>query len=660
MNVDSNSNSTPKNTHADNNTVRADAGLAMPYRDFYHARETLADIEPIDYFLAASIIDDIQRGLSVANEQTIDAFTSAQCRQLCHLLMALSQHQRFGHSCLPLADVAQQQWFDTYQSANTGQLDDEQASLGFRFADIDTLQQLCQRLFGTDHEQALVVFEHQALYLRRYWHFECEVAEFIKHHVNVATHIDATQQKAIIDTLFASHCDSSVDIDWQKLSVANALNRALVVIAGGPGTGKTYTVTKLLLALLMQQSDLHIAMVAPTGKAAQRLSESIIKATDDLQKQSDLPADLLAKMPRQASTIHRLLGVQHQSPNFKHNQNNPLSCDVLLIDEVSMVDLAMMARIFRALKANTKLIMLGDANQLPSVATGSVLADIAPFGETRLSGSNAAHLEQLISKSLQPYCQKPAIDYLTYLTLSRRFKSDGGIGQLAKYVIQSQADKAWSLLTNGEDEELALEQKQDLVTFVRRLTERYYQPIQQSGDLDEAFRRLDAFRFLTPTRQGEQGVEAINVLVEQHLVQKKLILDPQKPYHGKPIMISENHYASGLFNGDIGIIWQDETKRLAAYFVEEQGYKKVSLSRLPAYETVYAMTIHKTQGSEFNHVAMFVDDPYGRLLSRELLYTGITRAKKHLVVYAKQSTFEQAVGRQVRRASRLSTRLLSN
>ncbi|NMP17417.1 exodeoxyribonuclease V subunit alpha [Thalassotalea sp. Y01] len=621
---------------------------SLPYDSYYQASEQLADIEAIDYYLACSILDSLK--------QRITAHTQTEISQLFHVFMALSSKHRSGHSCVRIRDLANRHEFIDAESDSVASTP-QSPKTGFVFADFTSLHQLLEGYFNRDNDSALICYANENLYLRRYWRFESEVANFIERKRKELVAVDVNDCQRIIATLFEQSTD---DIDWQAVSVANAMNKSLAIIAGGPGTGKTYTVTKLLLALLMLDDSLQIDMIAPTGKAAQRLSESIANAVNGFRQSGQFDEGLMQRIPEQAATIHRLLGVIPNSVNFKFNEDNKLTTDVLLIDEVSMVDLAMMCRVFRALKDGARVIMLGDANQLPSVATGSVLADIAPFGQTQLSATNVAFLRNMSANFNGLTESKPALDYLCYLTQSRRFSGDGGIGKLASMMIDSKAESAWQLVSGNQDGEVSLAECKNFNDFLYSLIKRHYLALFSAETVEQAFAALDRFRILTPSRKGEQGVELINEYIEHSLQRLGVIDDVNKPYHGKPIMISENHYTTGLFNGDIGLIWQQPGQPLVAYFPEQSNFRRIPLARLPAYETVYAMTIHKTQGSEFANVAMVLSEGQQRLLSRELLYTGITRAKRHIELYCQKSVFTKSVSIKVSRASGLTKRILKS
>lgn len=661
--------------------------MAQTYANFAQAQQQLATIEAIDYFFAkemnTALVDKI-----LTAEQEIPADKLAI---FTHLFIALSVSLRAGHTCLPLTEIADTQWalgFDE-QGQCTHQ--------GYVFPELANLHSLLNEIELSQDAEQPIVFENDRLYMRRYFEFEQQLGHAINTRLMQQTPFSVDEVGEIVKQLFPYEKEDgqaqfqlqaktqtkaqaqTQEIDWQKIAVANAINKNFTVIAGGPGTGKTYTVTKLLAALLMlnknSQSNadtkpVEIALVAPTGKAAQRLSESIIKAIAGFKGLID--EDILSIMPTQAKTIHRLLGVIPNSVNFRHNQDNLLSCDVLLIDEVSMVDLPMMTRIFRSLKPEAKIILLGDADQLPSVAVGSVLADIAPRPHCGYSEANFNYLAQVCQIPASHLAQSFAStnlsankhhDHLSFLTKSRRFDGEGGIGKLATHVIKGEATPSWHLLTSStksDSSQLTLVDN-NLATWLTPLITQYYQGIAQCRDISDAFTLLAKFRVLCVTRQGEFGVDAINQWVKDQLV--KGYNADQASYHGMPIMINENDYRLGLFNGDIGLLWRTEDGHLMAFFETSeldavQGnkvYKTLLPSRLPKHDAVYAMTIHKTQGSEFEHVAIVMPkQAEHQLLSRELLYTGITRAKEKLTIASNQKTWQFSVQTAIKRYSGLT------
>lgn len=655
----------------------------IPYPRFKDAQAQLVNVVAIDYFFAKEMF--------LSGLLGIPQLTDGQEKKelLFHLLMALSESLRQGHSCLPLAEIANSRY--GFQCDH----DNLVTHHGYLFPDVDSINLLlCTLSLSPQAQQAVVLLDKQ-LFLRRYYLFEQEILAFIKRRCTETPASNQLDNKQLAETRdclntlfpkseFATNERNSTDVDWQKIAVANALNKSFTIIAGGPGTGKTYTVTKLLAALIMQSNNpsLNIALAAPTGKAAQRLAESIASALVGFRDLVD--ERILAAIPKEAQTIHRLLGVVPNSPNFRHHQDNVLTIDILLIDEFSMVDLPLMTRLLRAVPTHCQLILLGDADQLPSVAAGSVLADLAPYSQTKYSIANAQFIQQVCGELPLMKGKKNSVNHVTFLTKSRRFDGKGEIGQLAKAVIAGDNVTSWQLLQNAEgkcDNQLTwLDNIRDLpsqvdqnktgtktsatnnIDWLKPLVQRYYQPIKHVKNLAQAFHLLSQFRVLAAMRKGETGVENLNQLIEDQINPSSYMgqssVGSNALYHGKPIMINQNDYRLGLYNGDIGFIWRDQAGHLMAVFqsnnADEQAEQYLWLlpSRLPSYETVYAMTIHKTQGSEFDHVAMVLpSDTQSQLLSRELLYTGITRAKTQLTIQSNKAVWFHGVESEVNRHS---------
>ena len=563
-----------------------------------------------------------------------------------HTLMAISEALQEGHTCLHLPYWAGQVRWQTDTLS------------GIRFPELDAWRQALQGLAITPGDDAPVVFEQDRLYLRRYWRFETEVAIAIRERLAIHEDIDSASARAALERLFPEP-EGQVGPDWQKVAAANALFQRFSVIAGGPGTGKTHTVTRLLALLVETMTASGGAMprahlAAPTGKAAQRLAESVAKARSGLE--SVVEAGVMAGIPAEATTLHRLLGVTPNSHRFRHNEDNPLPLDVLVVDEISMVDLPLMARLFRALPPDCRVILLGDADQLPSVAAGSVLADLAPRDTTGYSPERCRQLSTLGIELAPAREGAGGPDYLSFLRESRRFSGGSGIGQLASATIRG--DEAATLEVLRENPgDLAWQSADALSEQLAAWIDQRYRPITQAPGLEKAFERLQAFRILCPARVGPNGVNALNERIVN-------ALNPQgqRFFRGQPVMITRNHYGLGLYNGDIGLIWPDEADKggeapLLAWFPGRDGFTPMAPGRLPDHETVYAMTIHKTQGSEFDAVAMVLPEKPSALLSRELIYTGLTRARSRLTVIGSESVWRAAVGQGVERHSGLGERL---
>ncbi|MFT6986367.1 MAG: exodeoxyribonuclease V alpha subunit [Psychromonas sp.] len=464
--------------------------------------------------------------------------------------------------------------------------------------------------------------------------------------------------------------------DWQKVSAAVALSSARCVISGGPGTGKTTTVTKLLALLLKAQPGLLIKMVAPTGKAAARLTESINQALIGL----DIDDELKAKIPSEASTIHRLLGVKSNSNHFRHDASNKLHLDLLLVDEASMVDLSLMAKLLMALPADARLILLGDKDQLASVEAGSVLGDICSFIESGYSQEKGQLLADLTGFTSLVNKQQDTIsnmaDNLCLLRKSYRFDQYSGIGYLAKAVNSGQATSKQLLKLCNDYNDLSYFTNNELAfTALDKLILAGYTHYLQSlapisainrDSAKNLLKQFNQFKLLCATREGEWGVDGLNRRCERVLIKAGLISKPvdfqgnerDTWYIGRPIMITQNNYHLGLYNGDIGLCLMDDENQLRIYFqISDGSIADFQPSRLPAHNTVFAMTVHKSQGSEFEHTVLLLPENPLPVVTRELIYTGITRAKKQLTLFVDLPLMASAIKHKTERASRLIERL---
>ena len=615
----------------------------------------LAEVEAIDFFLAR----ELQQLLTA--DVAGDGAEADNPR--FYLWLALHWALRQGHSCLDLTRIAGQ----------TLWADPETRKPGHRFAELAQLRSLLAGLDLTAAAGRALVREADRLYLRRYWQFEGEVATALRARLAPLA-LDPAQlalARQTIARLFATAPTATSEPDWQAVAVANALNRRFAILSGGPGTGKTYTVTRLLATLqAVAGGQLRIAMAAPTGKAKQRLQESIGAAKAQLAA-SGFEPQWLAAIPPEAHTLHGLLGVRPNSTQLRHHAANPLAVDLLLIDEASMVDLPMMARILRALPESARLVLVGDANQLPSIAVGSVLSDLAPLPHGGYSPAAAALVEQLCGYAVPLATsadggEQAAADHVSLLRHSHRFDGAGGIGQLAPAVIGLDAQGSWQQLqgvshTNSPaaapDGQLSLIALAEWERWLERATAHYFRGIAKAAQPAAAFAQLAAFRVLVPTRVGPLGVDALNLQIETQLARHNGQIRPGQHYHGRPIMITRNHHGLNLFNGDVGLVWRNEAGVLEACFEQEQGIRRINLGLLPAVESVYAMTIHKTQGSEFGQVALLLPDAARRLLSPELIYTGITRAKGHCYLAVNEKLWREALARRAQRWSGLAARV---
>lgn len=453
------------------------------------------------------------------------------------------------------------------------------------------------------------------------------------------------------------HC-----VNWQKVAAAVALTRRFSVISGGPGTGKTTTVTKLLASLVTQaQQDnksIAIKLVAPTGKAAARLTESIGQAVQSI----GLAPEVKEAIPTDASTLHRLLGYIPNQVDFRHNKSNPLHLDVLVVDEASMVDLPMMARLLDAVPEHARVILLGDKDQLASVEAGAVLGDICQFTKMGYSQNQAQQLSQLTGYALPVQSHNNAVaDSLCMLQKSYRFDARSGIGQLAKAINEGSKFKVEAVWAKGFSDirfhDLSNDSYNAMITMMVNGYRSYLGHIHAGDKPEVALKAFSQIQLLCAMREGDFGVVGLNQRIEKGLRKSDLIPHGDEVwYSGRPVMVTQNDYGVGLYNGDIGIAMPDPAdQRLRVYFDMPDGsIRGVLPSQLPEHETVYAMTIHKSQGSEFEHTVLALPAEFSPILTRELIYTGVTRAKKKLDLFATEKVVARGVMIKTQRNSGLA------
>ncbi|MDJ0808351.1 MAG: exodeoxyribonuclease V subunit alpha [Gammaproteobacteria bacterium] len=506
--------------------------------------------------------------------------------------------------------------------------------------------------------QPLILDRKQRLYLHRYWDYEQRLATGLYQRARQRVEAVDLQQLAIgLKALFDGPDERGTD--WQQIAAATALLQRLSVISGGPGTGKTTTVTKLL-ALLRQQPGgerLRIALAAPTGKAASRMQEAVRRAKATL----NLPVELAESIPEQASTLHRLLGIRRAQPGFVHHADNPLPLDVLILDEASMVDVALMAKLLDALPEGSRLILLGDKDQLASVEAGSVLGDICR-GCTGPSAEFAELLNRLVGGvNLAAVEQAGFCDAIVTLRRSYRFGAQSSIGRLAQAVNQGDAEGALAQLDMDAEEHdhVSLEKAQDVAKYAAVRYRAFFDQIASAASVQSLFQAVDHFRVLCAIRQGPSGALHMNRLITACLQQAGLRVD-EEWFIGRPVMITRNDHQQRLYNGDLGILLPrpDRGGETAVAFPGEgQAPRWLAPARLPPHETVFAMTVHKSQGSEFDRVLLHLPDRDMPILTRELLYTAISRARQTFQLGGSLAVFKSAVQRKMIRNSGLADRL---
>jgi len=562
----------------------------------------------------------------------------------------VSSAARQGHICLDLATVAGKVIVE-------GEGGEEPVRC-------PSLSPWCARL-GETHVvgkpgeyRPLLLDAGRRLYLYRYWEYQERLAAAVRERVTrVGETVDGESLSQGLARLFPE--EEPDGVNWQKVAAFTALTRKFCVISGGPGTGKTTTIARIL-ALLAEQASPRPAIVlaAPTGKAAARLQEAVREARERL------PVGTASKaaIPQEASTLHRLLGVIPGSPYFRHTSKNPLPTDVLVVDEASMVDLALLSKVVQALPARARLILLGDRDQLASVEAGAALGDICDSaGEGPVSGSFAEELRRATGYRLDvdERAERPGIrDCIVHLRTSYRFGKTSGIGALCRAVNAGRSEEAAGLLGEGFPDLgwRKVPPPERLPRAIREVVEKGFAEYLLTDDPGESFQRLERFRILCAVREGPYGVIALNRTVEEILRDRGLIVPGRPWYRGRPVMITRNDYNLRLFNGDVGVVLPDPAASgdLRVFFSSADGtVRGFHPLLLPEHETVYAMTVHKSQGSEFDRLLLLLPDRESPVLTRELIYTGISRARGRVDIWGNEAVFRNAVARRIERTSGL-------
>ncbi|XQA62767.1 exodeoxyribonuclease V subunit alpha [Xanthomonas sacchari] len=527
-----------------------------------------------------------------------------------------------------------------------------------------------------------LVLEHGLLYLRRYREYERRLALGLRRlAAQPLPHNDLAALAPLFAQLFplppgegarraGEGTAAAYPSDRQAQAAALALRRALLLVTGGPGTGKTTTIARLLLLRLAQARAAglpppRIALAAPTGRAAERMAESLRAAVARALADGVDPT-LAEALPAGASTLHRLLGVIPDLPRFRHDADNPLPFDLIVIDEASMVDLPLMCKLVDAVADGAQLILLGDADQLPSVEAGDVLAAIlqAAGPGDALQPDDAQALQPLLGHSAVAHDHGGLAGHRVHLLRGYRQAQDFALAPLADAVRSGDADGALRLLRDGQlagvhfhdgvDDPLAAGGDALLA---------HWRALGDADDPAQALRAAARLRLLTAVRAGPQGARGLNARIEQLLAETASgarRLGAASPwFHGRLLLITENSYRHGLFNGDVGICLKDAQGTLVAWFdgAGDGQVRGFHPAALPAHESAFAMTVHKAQGSEFDEVWMQLPARDARVLSRELVYTGITRARRALHIAASEPVLRAALARHAARISGLAWRL---
>jgi len=561
----------------------------------------------------------------------------------------VSSQMRSGHVCLDLnlldSEAFGQQCFP--QSKLHGSVSTAQA--------VQALQEASVVGKPGDFRPLILDGQHR-LYLNRYWRYQHKLSAKIRDlSVKVASVADAVQTRERLSAYFNSL--SSEEPDYQKLAAAVSLLKPFCAITGGPGTGKTHTVAKIIALLAEEYKDkpFRVMLAAPTGKAAIRLQESIRKVKPQLPCSDEIKE----KIPDEAATIHRLLGWIKHSPYFRYNHENRLALDLLVVDEASMVDLALMAKLVAALPDACRLILLGDNNQLSSVEAGAVLGDICGDGSTTFTANFCSALANIVDEKKMQFAsgeKHEMNDCIVHLQKSYRFDAAKGIGALSRAIRAGDADDALAVLRDPNDEQV---QWRNL--DMAELAQNVFEPLvvsRQAAD-QEHLSKINNYRILCAVRSGRQGVVQINDYICSRIRQMHGFSSEVAYYPGQPILITENDYGIGLFNGDLGVVGSDPvTHSIHVCFSGKDGeIRRIKPFRLPPHETAYAMTVHKSQGSEFKKICLMLPEQASPVLSRELIYTAVTRASEKVEIWANEQTLRNTINQKVYRSSGLRDEL---
>ncbi|MDR9418930.1 exodeoxyribonuclease V subunit alpha [Gracilimonas sp.] len=500
-------------------------------------------------------------------------------------------------------------------------------------------------IVGKAGETKPLILEENRLYIHRYWTYEEELTEWINKRSSQTNELS----KEEIDVLskFINPSQDLFEVNWQQIAICLSFIKDFLVISGGPGTGKTYTVLNIIAAQALANADdnYRIALAAPTGKAARRLINSIEKGKNNLSK--EIVGKI--KLPESALTVHKLLGANYSGSRFKYGKENPLPYDLIVIDEASMLDITMWTRLLRAVGSDTKLIVLGDKDQLASVEAGSILGDLCG-GENSFS----AHIVDRISKLTGfniPKEDNPSIasinDCVLFLTKSYRFNEHSGIKNLSDAIKRSDFEQVWSLLNSTEypDIEVAEPNSETMGRLIEEYAVRHHQQVVASDE-----KRLPVSnekKILCAMRKSELGTERINLNAEKQIKRNIGVLISEDWYDGRTVMATKNNGLLRIKNGELGIF----NKNDGLVHFEGENDIQVSPARLVDYEPAFAITIHKSQGSEFNDVAIILPSKENSILSKEILYTAVTRARRNTLVIASKEILKKTITRSISRNS---------
>ncbi len=522
-------------------------------------------------------------------------------------------------------------------------------------------------LLGKPQDHKPLILDASRLYFQRYYNYETAVVEVVKRlagrEVRKPDGKELKQWQEMLKLFIPTSAGEESLVNWQKVAAVLAALQSFTIITGGPGTGKTTTVAAVLALLFSTNADLSVAVAAPTGKAAARVAESLRNTISDKKLTEEIKHKFLSLEP---FTLHRLLGYKPGTTEFAHNENSPLRYDVIIVDECSMIDAALLAKLLRSLHPRTRLILLGDKDQLAAVEAGSIFGDLCrsvaslnhfspAIGEI-INNCLPEKKEQLTAANTSAGATSILQNNIVVLQHSHRFNDKSGIGKLSKAIISGDKEIVGSFFDSNDDSVKIVETLQE--KYFHEFVEKYYTYIKEKDNTKALAALLDC-KILCAVKEGTDGVGNYNRMVQSRLIDKGLIHYDQPFYINRPIMVTSNMYNLGLFNGDVGIIRGNDDGKRMAYFEKADGsLMEVWPGYLQGVETVYAMTIHKSQGSEYREAYIVLPGETGsKVMSAELLYTAITRAKETVTIQGSNEVILDAVARKLDRSSGIVERM---
>ncbi|MEX2602269.1 MAG: exodeoxyribonuclease V subunit alpha [Balneolaceae bacterium] len=562
-------------------------------------------------------------------------------------ILFLSLFLQAGHTCLPL-DRTPEEWIEL--------LDLDPGSESLELPDLDPGQLESCPAIGRPGDDVLFIIDKNRLYRRSEWIDEQFVAQKLTDISSEnSSQYNLADSAALTRQIFPR---TGEEPDYQMAAAALALTKRFLLVSGGPGTGKTTTVGRIL-ALLTGLSDkpLRIALAAPTGKSAVRMAEAIQGAVEPL----GLSEAQLEQIPNEAQTLHRLLWRFGQRSLLPPPEKRHLPYDLILVDEASMIDLKLMVQLLRHLGDETRLILLGDRNQLASVAPGSILGDICRKEKNLFRNETARLLQDLgVAGTLPAGNQGELEDSILYLTKSYRFSETSGIAAVGDAMKQMETEKAIEIFRSGSYPDLAAEPFEYTPDSFRKLFRLMEDRILscRGKTPDEMLTNWSQSAWLTVLRNGPYGSDALNRLIEEYLIRNRVIFPRQGWYTGRPVMITKNDYALELYNGDIGVCELRRDGESVIWFPGKgESVRRVRAHRLTHFEPAYLFTVHKSQGSEFPEVTLLLPSAQTPVLTRELLYTAVTRARSRFRLLGNLELLETGAGRKTARFTGLRNKL---